>query len=171
MRTNKSLLTSRSGCLAAVLLGGAAALALTGCKTVYNATPASAEKMAKEGTLVFVRPDRYSILGTRSVRDYVEITYEQASPNAAGLLVVKAGLRNKGGQHWWDLHGPDYALSVKTTFYKEPLTGRGPQGPPLYETNWQKVVLVRGDTGHFEATCPVPDARGYQITISEFLTK
>ena len=77
-----------------------AAATLTGCKTVGQCHARSAGVPGEEGTLVFVRPDHYSIIGTRSVRDYVEVTYEQSSPNPAGLLVVKTRLRNKGGQHW-----------------------------------------------------------------------
>jgi hypothetical protein len=171
MKTTNSSSGKSARRFVTLLLAAASVGAFTGCQTVHNATPAPRNAMAKEGSLVFVRPDRYSILGTRSVRDYVEITYEQAALNQAGLLIVKTGLRNKGGQHWWDLHGPDFALSVKTTFYREPVAGKGPQGPPIYETNWQKVVLVRGDTCHFTVTCPVPGAGGYQITVSEFLTR
>ena len=153
------------------LIGSACAVLTlnTGCKTVHDATPAKRETLQAEGSLVFVRPDHYSIIGTRSIRDYVEITYEKAQPNPAGLLTVQAGFRNRGGKHWYDLKGPDYTISVKTAFYAEEVPGKGTSGPPLYETNWQPLPLPRGDTGHYEVTCPVRGARFYQITASEFI--
>lgn len=148
---------------------GLAFAGLTGCETVSEPHRASQDSIKQEGSLVFVRPDYYSILGTRSIRDYVEVTYEKASRNEAGLLMVETGLRNRGGQHFWDLHGPNFSLSVKTTFYKDPVTQGGPSGPPVYESNWQTVTLVRGDTCHFKAVCPVKDAVHYQVTVSEQL--
>jgi len=144
-----------------------ALLALPGCSTTQNAHRVPASELAREDTLVFVRPDFHWILGTRSIRDYVEITYEERSRNAAGLLEVRVGLRNRGGQRWYDLHGPNFALSAKTSFYREPIAGRGPTSAPVYETNWQTITLVRGDTLHFSVTCPAPEGAHYQLTLSE----
>lgn len=141
----------------------------SGCQTTYNAGYTSGEELAKEGSIVFVRPDRYTILGTRSIRDYVEITYEKLSVNDAGYSMVQVGLRNKGGQHFWDLNGPEVHLSVKTVFYTEPIAGTGPTGPPVYETNWQAVQLNRGETEHFKVICPKSEGQYYQITISDLL--
>ena len=140
-----------------------------GCQTTYNANYTPADDLAKEGSIVFVRPDHYTILGTRSVRDYIEITYEKLSTNEAGYPMVQIGLRNKGGQHLWDQKGPQVNLSVKTTFYSDPIAGTGPTGPPVYETNWQSVHLNRGTTEHFKVICPKKDGQHYQITISELL--
>jgi hypothetical protein len=154
-----------------LLFLGLLSLQTTGCKTTYNSSAVPKEDMAKESTLVFVRPDRYTILGTRSVRDYVEITYEKGTPNAAGLLVVQTGLRNRGGRHWYNLRGPDFAVSVKVRYYKDPVLGTGPQGPPVYETGWQKVMMLRGDTASYESICPVPEGKHYQITVSEMVAK
>jgi hypothetical protein len=150
-----------------------ACTALVSCRTEYNPrpTPGQQEKIASEGTVVFVRPDVYTILGTRSIRDYIEVTYEKSTRNQAGFLTAEVGLRNRGGQHFWDLHGPNFSVSVKTTFYRDPIDGKGPSGPPVYETNWQPVPISRGDTAHFKAVCPVPEGSYYQCTISEQLAR
>lgn len=141
----------------------------TGCQTNYNAGYTPAEDLAREGSIVFVRPDRYTILGTRSVRDYIEITYENASLNEAGLPMVQIGFRNRGGQHFWDTKGPEVVLSVKTVFYRDPIAQTGPTGPPVYETNWQAVHLNRGETDHFKVICPNKEGQFYQVTVSELL--
>ena len=148
-----------------------ASLGLTSCQTTYNARQAPEAALAKEGSLVFVRPDVYSILGTRSIRDYIEITYERAVRNDAGLLNVEIGFRNRGAKHWYDLHGPDFPISVKTTFFQDPVANAGPTGAPVYESNWQTVTLLRGDTAHFRAICLVPQGKHYQVTVSERLVQ
>lgn len=140
---------------------------LAACSTVQEPHRADAQKLSKEASLVFLRPDRYSILGTRSIRDYIEVTYEKSGRNAADQLEVEVGLRNRGGQHFWDLKGPNVGLSMKTAFYGEPVESKGPVGPPIYETNWQPLVLTRGDTGHFKVVCPAPAGRYYQISVTD----
>ncbi len=152
-------------CLSALFLSAF----LCGCHTTYSANRASARELAREGSLMFVRPDRYTLLGTRSVRDYIEIVYEREGTNRTGFTVVEVGLRNKGGQHWYDVKGPDVVLSAKATFYEDPITPKGPQGPPVYETNWQPVPIPRGDTAHYKAVCPVESGIYYQVTFSELI--
>jgi len=137
--------------------------------TVYNADRVSTEKLAKEGTVVFVRPSEYSVFGTESIRDYIEIAYERASRNGAGLLQLDLGLRNRGGQRFYDTGGPAFQVSVKTSFYDKPLASGAPQAVPAYETNWQAIRLLRGATEHYQVTCPVSSAGYYQVTISELL--
>jgi hypothetical protein len=125
--------------------------------------------LADEGSLVFVRPDIYTVFGARSIRDYVEITYEKMSVDDAGQPMLQLGLRNRGGQHFWDKSGPELALSVKTCFYRDPIKATGPSGPPVYETNWQVVHLNRGETEHYKVICPYADATYYQVTLSELI--
>jgi hypothetical protein len=137
--------------------------------TVYNADRVSADRLAEEGTIVFVRPTDYNVFGTESIRDYVEVTYEQASRNDAGFLKLNLGLRNRCGQRFYDTGGPSFHLSVKTAFYDRPLASGTPQSAPLYETNWQKIKLIRGATEHYQVICPVAVAGYYQVTISESL--
>lgn len=152
---------------AAIALG---MLICAGCSTTYEASRTSAKTMRDEGSIVFVRPDRYSILGTRSIRDYIEITYEQLSVNDAGYPVLKVGLRNRGGQHFWDWEGPGVQLSVQTAFYDRPIQPDGAaSGSAAYRTNWRAVKLTRGQTSDYEITCPVEGANYYQMTISEYL--
>lgn len=141
-------------------------LVITGCKSVYEIDSASDSVVRPKGTLVFVRPDKYTILGTRSLRDYCEILYEKKSVNQAGQTVVSIGLRNRGGQHWWDTKGPKVVLYAKADFYESPLHAGQPSGPPVYKTNWRRFIISRGETIHFEFVSPVP-ADGYQVTISD----
>ncbi len=139
-------------------------LFITGCKTLHNVDRVTDQALKQESTIVFVRPTEYSIFGTKSISDYMEISYETAKKNTASLLVVKAGLRNRGGQHFWDTIGPQYQISVKTTFYETPM---GYNSAPVYETNWETVTMRRGDTHHYQAICPRKNVDYYQITISE----
>jgi hypothetical protein len=144
-----------------------AVVALAGCKTVHNVDRVKPSKLTKEGTVVFVRPTEYSLFGTKSLSDYVEITYDQARRNDAGLLEVRVGLRDRGGQHFWDVRGMDFAVSAKTTFYAEPVAGSDHRSPPVYETNWQRVMMVRGGTADYKAVCPMKEGAYYQVTLSE----
>ena len=143
---------------------------LLGCKTTYDAHRTPGGELQDEGSIVFVRPDRYTIFGTRSIRDYIEITYEQIATNEAGYPVLAVGLRNRGGQHFWDVKGPDVQLSVQTAFYTNPVQpGGAASGSAAYRTNWQTVKLVRGQTFDYTVACPVKGANYYQMTISEYL--
>lgn len=141
-----------------------------GCRTTYDAKRTPTEKLESEGRVVFVRPDRYSLFGTRSIRDYIEITYEEISMNEAGYPVLTVGLRNRGGQHFWDVKGPGVQLSVQTAFYNKPIQpGGAVSGSASYRTNWQTVKLVRGQTSDYKVACPIKGANYYQMTISEYL--
>lgn len=137
--------------------------------TVYNADRVSIDRIEKEGTIVFVRPSQYSVFGTESIREYIEVTYERAFRNKAGLLQLDVGLRNRGGQRFYDPSGHSFPISIKTAFYDRPLSSGSPQAVPIYETNWQTVKLLRGGTEHYQVTCPLDSADYYQVTISELL--
>ena len=69
-----------------------------GCNSVHNVDRAQPKELAHEGTVVFVRPTKYTLLGTKSLSDYIEVVYDQGRRNAAGLLEVRVGLRDRGGQ-------------------------------------------------------------------------
>lgn len=141
-----------------------------GCRTTYDANRTPAKELQREGSIVFVRPDHYTILGSRSIRGYIEITYEQISLNEAGYPVLTVGLRNRGGRYIWDMKGTDVQLSVQTAFYDRPIQPDGAaSGPAVYRTNWQTVKLVRGQTADYKVACPVKGADNYQVTISEYL--
>ena len=145
-------------------------VSVQGCHTTYNADKSDRQELSREGTIVFVRPDKYSIFGTRSIRDYIEITYEQVEVNSAGYPVLRVGIRNRGGQHFWDVNGPEVQLSAQTAFYKQPIQPNGAAASPsAYRTNWQTVKLVRGQTSDYSVSCPVKGANYYQMTISEYL--
>lgn len=137
--------------------------------TVYNVDKASMANIDKEGTIVFVRPETYSVFGTKSLREYIEIVYENVSRNEAGLLQVDIGIRNRGGQWYYDTVGPDFPLSLKTNFYEKPFSQGTSASVPVYETNWQMIKLLRGATEHYKVICPIKSATYYQITISELI--
>jgi hypothetical protein len=140
---------------------------LAGCRSTYNVDRADSRELSGEGTVVFVRPTEYSLLGTKSLSDYVEVVYEQAKRNGADLLELRVGLRDKGGQHFWDVHGKDFSLSAKTAFYAAPIEGEGQRAPAVYETNWQRLTLLRGATTDYKVVCPVKAGKYYQVTLSE----
>ncbi|OHB64588.1 MAG: hypothetical protein A2Y76_13805 [Planctomycetes bacterium RBG_13_60_9] len=140
---------------------------LPGCSSVHSVDRADEQELAAEGTVVFVRPTEYSLLGTKSLSDYVEVVYEQARRNDAGLLEVRIGLRAKGGQHFWDVRGRDFPVSVQAAFYDAPIVGEGQRRAPIYETNWQRVSLLRGATSDHRVVCPVKSGAYYQVTLSE----
>lgn len=140
---------------------------LAGCNSVHNVDRAQTKTLSREGSVVFVRPTEYKLLGTKSLSDYIEVVYEQARRNQAGLLEVRVGLRDHGGQHFWDVQGRDFPISAKVTFYEDPVAGQPQRTPPVYETNWQRVMLVRGETTDYRVTCPVPEGAFYQVTLSE----
>ena len=152
-----------------IVSGLVLATALAGCRSVYNVRRVAPEQLNEEGTIVFVRPTEYTVFGTKSFRDYIEITHERASKNDAGLLQVQVGFRNRGGRHLWDRKGPNFSLSVKTAFYDQPFVSGGQSSIPVYETNWQPMAMPRGDTFEYKAVCPKPSAGYYQVTVSEIL--
>lgn len=143
---------------------------MTGCRSTYNVKRTSPLEIASEGTIVFVRPTKYSpLIGTKSLHDYVEVTHETATRNRADLLQVSIGLRDIGGKHWWDLKGPDFLLSIKTVFYDRPYNAGGQTSVPVYETNWRTVKMLRGATSEYKVICPRKEGAYYQVTISELL--
>lgn len=144
---------------------GAVALAM-GCRSTY---PVTRRNSGSRDSIVFVRPPEYSVFGTKSLRDYIEIENEGVSRNSANLLKVKVGIRNRGGQHLWDAKGRDISLSIKTVFYDVPVEGKGALPPPVYETNWRVLAISRGDVVQYDAICPVERASGYQVVISEVI--
>lgn len=140
---------------------------LMGCRSTYNVDHARSGELSSEATVVFVRPTEYSLLGTKSLSDYVEVVYEQARRNGADLLEVRIGLRNRGGQRLWDVRGPDFSISVKTAFSETPIAGEESRTPPVYETNWQRLTLLRGATTEYKVICPVRAGAYYQVMLSE----
>jgi len=144
---------------------------LSGCSTIYEADRVDEAEFSNEPRVGFVRPDKYSfaIFGSRSIGEHVEITYERLTENEAGFPQVELGLRNKGGQNFWDRKAQGINLSIKTDFYSSPINSKGPTGSPVYQTNWRPLRIVRGGTEHYQAICPVKGARYYQIRISEHL--
>jgi hypothetical protein len=148
------------------MIASAIIMLLPGCASVHQPDRDLQATIANEGTIVFVRPDTYAVIGTYSLSDYVEVIYEQVDFNPAGFLEVRVGLRNKGGKHIYDFSAPNYNLSAKTLFYKEPIRG-GQRSAPIYETNWRTIRMLRGAITDFKVVCPIKGAKYYQILLSE----
>ena len=140
---------------------------LAGCAAMKSATPVDKKELAEESAIVVVRPNRYTLLGTQSVRDYLEVMYEELAVNQAGYPIVRVGVRNKGGEHWWDRRGPDFTLYAQAVFYREAVIGTDVRSAPLYRTNKQAVPMQRGETADISFTAPVKGAQGYQVIFSE----
>lgn len=139
----------------------AGTLLLTSCGTVRNVDTADT---SGESSMVFVRPGSFSILGTRSLADYVEISYEDVGATETGRMTVACGIRNRGGQHWYDHKGPQVTIGAKIAFYAK--TDR--KGKPLWVSPRKTVLINRGDTTHLEFICPKAGAKSYQITLSDY---
>lgn len=142
-----------------------------GCASVQQPYQADREKLAKEGSTVFVRPGQYTIFfGSESLNEYLEITYERGSVNEAGQMVVELGLRNRGPVRWYNFlrTAPDQiVVMAQANFYETITQGHGPSGPPVYRTNRQKFVIKRGELVDCRFVCPVKTARSYQVVLSE----
>lgn len=159
----------------------------TSCRSTYRIDRADT---VGEDTLVFVRPDRYTLLGTKSMRDHLEITYETLTHDqSTGFAILQVGVRNRGGQHFWDRRGRDLNLAAQAAFYAQPVAlaaqrpgasfpsdakgrqqsgGYGVSAPPIHQAARKTFALSRGQTYHLEFICPIRNAAGYQIVFSEY---
>jgi len=168
----------------AILAAVVASLSFFGCQSVYNLDTVSSQG---EGTMVFVRPNKYSILGTTSIRDHLEITYQQLVILPNGYANLKCGVRNRGGQHWWHSSGCRVHLAAKPYFYSSPVNAtanwdgtsftsdlksnapgrQGPSGAPLYVGARTPFSLGLGETQHLSFLAPVQGVGGFQVVFAE----
>ena len=146
-----------------LMFGGLLVLA-NGCSSVYDVQRIDAGKAHAEGSLVFVRPDRYTILGTKSMRDYIEIVYEEMKVDERGMAHVTVGVRNVGGRRWYDTKGPSVQIGAEIAFYWT----KGVNSSPSYRSNRRSVVIQRGETTHMVFDCPVAGVAAYQIVFSDY---
>jgi len=149
---------------------GVLALVWAGCTSTHTVQNIRPEEITTEGNVVFVRPPIHTTFGSGSLGEYLRVTHDVARRNEAGLLTVNVGLRNIGGAHFWATHGPDFPISIKTAFYEQPYKqANGTTSVAVYETNWETVKMLRGDTVEYKAVCPVKAAAYYQVTVSELV--
>lgn len=134
---------------------------LSGCRTVSNVehTDTSAE-----GSVVFARPASFSVFGTKSVQDYIEIVYEKAEIDDKGFAHLSVGVRNRGGQHFWDTKAPTIRLGAQASFYAT----KGTDSAPLWQSNRRAFSLQRGETTHLKFDSPVKGSLGYQVVFSDY---
>ncbi|MGE4563454.1 MAG: hypothetical protein AB7F32_01165 [Victivallaceae bacterium] len=137
-----------------------------GCKAVSSVDQADRADLENESTVVFTRPSRYVAWGTKSLRDYLEVTYERFYTNDAGQDVLEVGLRFRGATHWYDYF---YSMPESVTFTGRAnfYPGKTRSGAPLYSTNRQTILIRRGDTFNFKAVSPRKGAGSYQLVLSE----
>ncbi len=140
-----------------------------GCYSVKSLSKVPERRLAGEGTVVFTRPEQYTpLFGSHSPREYFEVAYERFSRNAAGQAVVEVGIRYRGGVHWTDWHRSmpqNVTIGARCNFYDTPSAQAG--GAIVYSTNRERIVLQRGETYPYRATCPVLSAAGYQLVLGE----
>ena len=113
-----------------------------GCTAVDPLARADRGNMAQEGTVVFTRPAHFTPwFGNYSISQFLEITYERVSRNAAGQLVVEVGIRNRGPVSWtnWHRHAPK-TLNIAATcnFYE---TSAGALGGPCIYRSWRDLCV------------------------------
>lgn len=149
-----------------LLMAVTTAMLFTGCK-MYTTHGVQRVITAGEDSIVFVRPDSFSILGTRSIRDHLEITYERLTKLPNGFVQLEVGVRNRGGQHWWDQRGLDVQLSATPKFYNEPVQGTGFNKPPVYVGERKTFTTLKGETTHLTFVCPVQNVIAYQLVLAE----
>ena len=140
-----------------------------GCTAVDPLARADRGNMAQEGTVVCTRPAHFTPwFGNYSISQFLEITYERVSRNAAGQLVVEVGIRNRGPVSWtnWHRHAPK-TLNIAATcnFYETSAGALG--GPCIYQTNRRTLVIGRGETYAYKAVCPAENANGYQLVLGD----
>lgn len=144
-----------------------AAVILCSCQPVHNVARANTEDVNKEGTIVFTRPAQFTpFFGTHSIREFIEITYENSYRNEAGQLVVEVGIRNRGPVTWTDWHhrAPKrLTLNTRCNFY----SGNRVVSPMVYSTNRQKVVIERGETYAYKVVCPTQNANSFQLVLGD----
>ena len=154
-------------CIAAV--AAIATLVFCGCTAVDPIARADQGDMASEGTIVFTRPARFTPwFGNYSISQFIEVTYERASRNEAGQLVVEVGIRNRGPVSWtnWHRHAPEL-LNIAATCNFYGTQAGAVEGPIMYQTNRRTLAIRRGETFAYKAVCPVDGANGYQLVLGD----
>jgi len=158
---------SAKACVAA--MAAIASAVFCGCTAVDPVDRVDPGKLAMEGTIVFTRPARFTPwFGNYSVSQFLEITYERASRNSAGQLVVEVGIRNRGPVSWtnWHRHAPELLnIAATCNFYGTQTGALG--GPVIYQTNRRTLAIRRGETFSYKAVCPVEGANGYQLVLGD----
>jgi hypothetical protein len=149
--------------LAAVMLWG------SGCYSVKPLERPEQESLSGEGSVVFARAKQYTLwFGSHSPREYFEVVYEQFSRNDAGFAVVEVGIRYRGGVSWTDWYKSipqTVTLGARCNFYST--AAAQAEGPIVYSTNCERIVLQRGNTYAYKAVCPVRSVEGYQLVLGE----
>lgn len=139
------------------------AVLFTGCHAVYDVDRSD----RAEGSIVFTRPARFTpFFGSYSLSEFVEITYERASRNAAGQMVVEVGIRNRGPVSWvnWYKNAPErITLKTRCVFFN----GIRNASPAVFTTNQQEIIIGRGETYYYRAVCPNQNARDYQLILGD----
>jgi hypothetical protein len=140
-------------------------LAWVGCTSVSDMERLDIGARNKEGTLVFARPGSYVAFGTHSLKEYVEVVYEQTTKvPETGNMRIQVGVRNRGGQHWYSVRAPDITIGAKASFF-----GTADRTVPVYQSSRRALLLKRGEVVNVQFDCPVAGANAYQIFFSDYV--
>lgn len=143
------------------------AYAAVGLLSACNTTQEVARANNTDGSVVFNRPQNYTIFfGTRSLNEFIELTSESFTRNAAGLPVISLAIRYRGyvrGIGFARQSPHQINFNARADFYRD----SSRKGAPVYSTNNQRVVIRLGDTYFFTATCPVEECQGCRVVLSE----
>lgn len=136
------------------------------CKSVSNANRIHPEKLQEEGTIIFSRPAQFTpFFGSHSISQLVTVTYERATRNQMGQLVVEFGLRYQGPVNWtnWYMRAPKtLSLRMRGNFYEN-----GLNSPMVYSTNSRQLTIRLGETYPCKIVCPQARAGSYQIILGD----
>ncbi|MDR0931790.1 MAG: hypothetical protein LBM70_02060 [Victivallales bacterium] len=152
-----------------LVIAAASLLGVIGCATTAEPNRTDANQLSKEGNVVFTRPPDFSIFGTTSISDYIEVLGDRFYANEAGQPVAEITLRNRGRVHWYNALSEtpeNIVLMAQANFYDKESSERH-NARLLYSTNRRKILLKRGLTTRMEFVSPVVGARGFQVILSE----
>ena len=130
-----------------------------GCRATYELE----ETSQIDGTYSYARPSSFSVVGTESVMDWVELVSATQSKDDKGAFVVDIALRNHGGTGFfsWFQRSHDMTVYARVDFY----AGKG--GPLLHAMPRQAVPLPLGDTVHMRFVSPVDGATYAKLILLE----
>lgn len=142
-----------------------AALMFWGCRAVYAVNRADADN---DGTIVFSRPAKFHpFFGSRSLSEFIEVTYEKFSRNEIGQPVVEVGIRYRGPvkfSDWFSKAPNSVAIKVRTNF----LEGVNVSSPIIWSTEDREIVIPLGQTYAYRAVCPVVKVQGYRVILGDY---
>lgn len=134
--------------------------AAVGCRSTYGV----AEGVAQEGLVAFACPADYSVLGTESAREWLEVLDARQGRLPNGNLWLELSVRNRGNQGFlsWGDRSRDMTLYAEVTFLDGADGDRVVQAVPK-----RAVPLPLGRAVHLRWEATAPRATTARILFSE----